>query len=91
MGFGYYQDLINRAEKRNVLQAARGLSIPWKIIHAEQDEAVPLSAAEQLHAACDHSELIVIPDTGHTFDGKHPMEGGILPDALLNVLRHTLT
>jgi len=95
MGFTYWldieQEIHENPETRNPLIAARGLSIPWKIIHAKKDEAVPLTAAEQLHAACDHSELIVIPDTGHTFDGKHPMEGGILPEALLNVLRHTLT
>jgi pimeloyl-ACP methyl ester carboxylesterase len=61
----------------NLEKSLKNLNKPLLVIHGEQDLAVPLSEAEKLYswANTDCTKLIVIPNTGHTFDIKHPFEG----------------
>jgi len=57
--------------------AVKNLSIPFLIIHGEQDLTVPLSEAEELYGWSDKSrtELSVIPASGHIFNITHPFNG----------------
>jgi len=64
-------------DKLNIEKKLNNLSKPLLIIHGEQDLAVPLSEAETLYSwsRVENSKFLVIPNTGHTFDVKHPFDG----------------
>lgn len=67
----------NKNDLLNIEKSVTALKRPLQIIHGEQDLAVPIKEAEQLFSWSDQSktELIKIPQTGHTFDIVHPFEG----------------
>jgi dienelactone hydrolase len=71
-------DLDNNLEiGLNLEKSLKNLNKPLLIIHGEQDLAVPPSEAEKLYswANTNCTRLLIIPNTGHTFDIKHPFEG----------------
>ncbi|MCC6571933.1 MAG: dienelactone hydrolase, partial [Chitinophagales bacterium] len=51
----------------------------WLIAHGSADEAVPHSAALQLHQWNTQSKLHILKDAGHTFGGAHPWYDKELP------------
>ncbi len=67
----------NSNDKLNLQVALSKLTIPYLIIHGDQDLAVPLSEAEQIYewSNKETTEFYRISGTGHTFDIKHPFEG----------------
>ena len=83
LGLGLLEDLESHAERLDLESAAEELSIPWLILHGEDDESVPVEEAERLHRhACEGTreagapvQLERIPGTGHTFGAKHPFTG----------------
>jgi len=69
-------DLRANGTRLDVLSAAAALSIPWAIVHGEDDESVPLTDAEALAAASGAGgRLVRIEGAGHTFGTGHPFEG----------------
>ena len=84
MGHTYLKDLEDK--NIDVLREAAKVTQPWVIVHAENDEAVPLTSAESLHRAGPNSQLKVISDTGHTFGGAHPAQDDGLPAKLLEAI-----
>lgn len=76
----FYESLLAHKERLNIAKAAKGLNIPFLIVHGTQDEAVDLKDAEELHRACKHSELLVVGGAGHTFGVKHPFEELSFPE-----------
>ena len=61
----------------NLEKAVRELGRPLLIAHGEQDMAVPIKEAEQLHEWSNKNitEFHRISSVGHTFNMKHPFEG----------------
>jgi len=56
----------------SVLPAARGLRLPWRVVHGSADELVPLSdAADLVRAAAGRADLVVLPGADHRFSGAH--------------------
>ena len=68
----FYNTIIANKNRLHVTQAASQLTIPFLIIHGTNDEAVKEADAHQLHESCKHSQLCIIENANHTFDGKHP-------------------
>jgi pimeloyl-ACP methyl ester carboxylesterase len=77
--FQFYEDLIKNAKRYNVIQSIHKLNIPILIVHGTADEAVPVQEAHQLRTAAQHAELILVEGSGHTFEVRHPFEGGSFP------------
>lgn len=69
---------INRDDLHNIEQAVRKITCPLLVVHGEQDESVSVAEGREIHfwAGPEKSELMVVKGTGHTFDAKHPFEGG---------------
>ena len=63
----------------NVEKAAKSLKIPTLIIHGSNDESVEVSAAENLNNWIATSKLLLIENTGHTFNSKEPWTDFKLP------------
>ena len=67
----------NSSGKLNIKNALKQLRKPYLIIHGQQDMAVPIIEAETIFnwSNKENTEYLVIPNSGHTFDVKHPFEG----------------
>ena len=76
-------------EKRTMCQLKK-ITIPYLIVHGDQDLGVPVKEAEQIYSWSNKqfTEFLKVSGTGHTFDIKHPFEGP--SKAFNNVLEKTL-
>ncbi|HET6527238.1 MAG TPA: alpha/beta fold hydrolase [Balneolaceae bacterium] len=85
-----YKDALENADRLMAAKRVHELNIPAMFIHSKGDEAVPYQDAESLYQSCasDDKELILIPDSGHTFDVSHPFEGEF-PAPFKEVVEHT--
>ena len=59
------------------------IDVPTLIIHGANDQLIPLSEAEAMHAAIEGSELLIVPDAGHVLNLEQP---DIFNDAVLDFL-----
>ncbi len=86
-----YDDARQNADRVIALNRVKELTVPSMFVHAESDEAVSHKNAEKLFEACPASEkeIVLIPDTGHTFGGSHPFEDDAFPPPLQQALTKT--
>lgn len=79
-----YDDARANADRVIALNRVDELNMPSLFIHSKDDEAVLVSNAHQLYEACgaEKKDLLLLENTGHTFDGKHPFEAREFPSAL---------
>ena len=76
IGPGYWRDVQMNRERLDVGRAAASLTIPWLIVHGEDDTSVPPSEGRALFdAAGEETELLLVEGTGHTFGAVHPYAG----------------
>ncbi len=88
--YQYYEDLVNNAERLNIEKAAKTIAIPWLIVHGAEDETVDRAEAEALQRWNEKAELLLVPETGHTFGGGHPHPGDMLPHPMDDVVERTV-
>ncbi len=79
----------NSGDYLNLKNAAGSISIPWLIVHGENDLAVKAEEGRKLFEWSDKNktEFVLIPKTGHTFDVVHPMQN--VPKAFEQVISVT--
>ena len=77
MGVAILDELAAKADDLDVLRAAAAVRAPWRIVHGELDETVPLDEARALDEAATAKihDLEVIAGGDHTFGAKHPFVG----------------
>ena len=73
LGVGLLDELIDRPNR--IEESVRQLDLPLLIVHGDNDETVPLDAAEELSAWATHSSKVIIKGGSHTFGAKHPFTG----------------
>ena len=83
-----YDDALAHHDRLDIRAAAARVGVPWLLVHAEDDTAVPFAEAEALLAASSGAELFRAQG-GHTFGGRHPFDGP-LPETLRAVFERTL-
>ena len=72
----YWRDVQMNRERLDILRAAGSLTIPWLIVHGEDDETVPAEEGRALfEAGGEETELLLVEGTGHTFGAAHPYAG----------------
>ncbi|QHS54357.1 alpha/beta hydrolase [Mucilaginibacter sp. 14171R-50] len=76
-------DLDANPKRLDIQAKAAQVAQPWLIIHGDADTSVPLSHAQQLHAAQPNAEFVIIPGADHTFGAVHPYTEPQLPVSLL--------
>jgi len=76
LGLQLLEEVERRAADLDLEAAAARRRAPWLLLHAEEDEAVPVAEGRALAAAAaapvEHVEL---PGAGHTFGAVHPFAG----------------
>ncbi len=78
----YYQiaeDFLQNESRFNIEEATKNMRQSMIAFHGTNDEAVPLSAAENLHRWNPGAKLEILEDANHTFGGKHPYDENSLP------------
>jgi dienelactone hydrolase len=84
-----YDDAREHADALDVRAAAAQVDRPWLIVHARDDDAVDVAAAEALADANPDAEFVEARG-GHTFGGAHP-HSGEAPASLERVWSRTRT
>lgn len=85
--FSFYTDFIENKDLLDIKNAAyqlKKLEKPCLHIHGENDEAVDHKAALNL-SEWSQGECVIIKETGHTFDTKHPWTEESLPSKMKEV------
>ncbi|MGS0748712.1 alpha/beta hydrolase family protein [Halpernia sp. GG3] len=82
----FLNNYLENKERLNVENAAKSLKIPTLIIHGKNDESVKTSSAKNLNKWMSHSKLILVENTGHTFNTKEPWTDFKLPVAMNSVV-----
>jgi esterase/lipase len=77
MDYTLIEDLEKNKDRLDIKKAVSKISIPYLIIHGEEDLAVDYSEALELHSLSNKNltELCLIEKAGHTFGAVHPFEG----------------
>lgn len=81
----FLEDYLGNEDRFSVEKAVKNFKGNFLIIHGSEDEAVPFSAAENLHFWAGNSELILVEKGNHTFGAKEPWLDFKLP-TLLNAV-----
>ena len=68
--------LDDSAEIGHVLEEARGVVVPWLLLHGDNDELVPLKDAEDAQSENGCCELAVVPGSDHRFSGCEAQVAG---------------
>ncbi|MFT6798238.1 MAG: pimeloyl-ACP methyl ester carboxylesterase [Nonlabens sp.] len=80
--YQFYEDFLQNEEELTILKQAEKIKQPHLILHGEQDEAVLVSDAHDLHKASPHSQLKLIREANHTLGASHPWNSNLLPEDL---------
>jgi pimeloyl-ACP methyl ester carboxylesterase len=77
MNYTLIEDLERNSDRLNIKKAVSKISVPYLIIHGEEDLAVDYSEAVELYSISNKSltKLELIANTGHTFGAVHPFAG----------------
>ena len=61
----------------NIMKSAPKLTIPYLLIHAGQDDVVPLREGNEIYKSVNHSraQIEIIPEADHLFNTRHPFSG----------------
>ena len=88
--FSLAQDYLDNEKRFAPHLTIQKIKQPYLIIHAEKDETVLLSEAEQLNELGFTSQLVVIENANHSFDGGHPFSSNSLPEATQKSVFHLI-
>ena len=80
--YQYFEDLLQHAERLDVMQAAGRIEQPLLILHGDMDETVPISQAYDIHKWAKNGPQVTLPHANHTFGGCHPWTSKVLPEDL---------
>jgi pimeloyl-ACP methyl ester carboxylesterase len=67
------------------------LTIPSLIIHGDNDQTVDFSEAEDLHNYIKDSQLLMINDSDHVFNAKHPFNEDSFSNQLKKVIAESIS
>ncbi|MFT4662786.1 MAG: pimeloyl-ACP methyl ester carboxylesterase, partial [Patiriisocius sp.] len=91
INYQFYEVLQANEEFFDIKKVCHKLNKPVLIVHAKDDAAVGSSQAEELHAWCENSELMMLETGGHTFDTHQPYNDATLPQNMMDVCEKVLS
>ncbi|MCC9166388.1 alpha/beta hydrolase family protein [Pontibacter harenae] len=80
----YYQiaeNYFQHKDRLHIPEVIKKVGQPMLILHGEQDETLPVQMAHDLKSWKPDAELHLLPNTNHSYGGKHPLEEDTLPEA----------
>lgn len=88
--YSQFEDFLKHQQRLNIESYCRNSILPTLVIHGENDQSVSIVEGRSI-ANWTHTDLVVIPNTQHTFDSSEPWEKDVLPPALEEVCQKTLS
>ncbi len=88
--YQFYEDFQANADKLNIPNAVKSLSIPTLVVHAKGDDAVKFSEAEYIARLNSKIQLQAIEGSNHVFDASHPWPLQELPKTLASVVETSI-
>lgn len=79
--FQIYRDFKDNKNRFDTRMALAELEIPVLFVHGAADSGIPPQQARELHEWKAGSELKLIDEADHVFNGRHPFTGAELPKA----------
>jgi len=80
IGHQLREEYLKHSSRLDMPKVTNTVSVPWLILHGTEDEAVPLSQAQELSDWSDgKADQVEIEGAGHTFGRRHPWEEDHLP------------
>jgi pimeloyl-ACP methyl ester carboxylesterase len=83
--YQFYEDFKQNENRLNIQRAVSKLSIPYLIIHGDNDTSVFIDEAQKLHSWNSKSQLEIIENANHVFNTSHPWEKETLSEELEKV------
>ena len=79
INYSLYEEYKAHKSFLDLETTARQITIPWLIVHGENDEAVFVKDAYILKECQAEASVYIIENTGHTFGRKTPSPRGQTP------------
>lgn len=79
MKYTIVEDYRANLDRLHIKSAVEKLALPLLHIHGSDDPTVPIEDAKTLASWNEHSQLEIIENADHVFDGKHPFTKEELP------------
>lgn len=89
--FQFFESYFQHEASLNLLEQCKKIKSELMIIHGANDIGVPFEEAETIHRLVKHSQLLKIPDAGHTFEVTHPPQNSDFPKPLVQVLNASIS
>lgn len=70
---GMMSDLMGMKSRPDSTPTLEMINVPTLILHGADDQIIPISEAEAMHAAIHGSQLKIIPDAGHLPNLEQPL------------------
>jgi pimeloyl-ACP methyl ester carboxylesterase len=86
----FYEDFIENEERLTIKRAVEHLETPHLIIHGDKDTSISVEEAIKQHEWNPKSELVIIPNSDHVFNTKHPWEKETLSKELQQVVEKSI-
>lgn len=88
--YQFYEDFIANESRLNIELATKKIKNPHLIIHGDSDTSISVEEAKKIHSWNPNSKLILIKNTNHVFDSKHPWDEKKLPEKLNHVVKKSI-
>jgi pimeloyl-ACP methyl ester carboxylesterase len=80
--FQFFTTFKENEDRLTIRNAAAELTIPYLIVHGDQDETVKIQEAQNLHSWSNGSKLTILKGGNHTFGSAQPWRQESLPEHL---------
>lgn len=90
MYYQFYKSFIENKQILDIPYQSKKIKQNVMIIHGTDDKVVPITDSKFLESLIINSKLVLIKNTGHTFDVKHPFEMKYLPENMVKVIDNTI-
>lgn len=84
------EDFETNTKQLDILAGANQITIPWLIVHGDDDVNVPFETAQILANSNLRSKLIKVEGANHVFGASHPYHSDTLPPKLFDVCEKSL-
>ena len=85
---GMVGDLLGMMERPDSTPLLADIKVPTIILVGNEDQIIPISEAEAMHAAISDSKLVILPEAGHLLNLEQPdLFNDVVRDYLINSIR----
>ena len=89
MKYQIVEDTFKHYDRFDIPNAVKSMQMPQLIVHGTNDQTLEVDIAHEMASWNAKAELVIVEGADHTFDGKHPFDGEVLPKNTAYILEKT--